>query len=67
MKLFVVSMAVAAAALAGCQTPIAGTTTAGPARDRYVGVGLYHPGDLWRQVARTNAPTEPAAARTTAA
>jgi hypothetical protein len=47
-------------ALAGCQKPApeggAGT------HDRYLGVGVYAPGPMWGQIARSGAPADAAAA-----
>jgi hypothetical protein len=48
-------------ALAGCQKPAASPQGA-TAHGRYLGVGVYEPGPMWRQIARSGAPAGAAAA-----
>ncbi|MBU1376726.1 MAG: hypothetical protein KKE02_16040 [Alphaproteobacteria bacterium] len=65
MKAFLLSAAVSAAlCLGGCQKANEGASVAasGP-RGRYVGVGIYAPGQMWSQLVRPATPAaDPAAA-----
>lgn len=47
-------------ALAGCQKPAPEGGAA--SQDRYLGVGVYAPGAMWTQIARSGAPPGAAAA-----
>lgn len=62
MKVLVIGVAAfAATCLAGCQREASpGSTHHG----RYVGVGIYSPGDMWSKMAVAGSPKEAAAART---
>jgi hypothetical protein len=63
LAVMAVLAAVATTPLAGCQKARTGPVAGGGADGRYVGVGLYPAGDMWRQLARPEASTNAAAAR----
>ena len=52
----------ALASLAGCDKAEDATGPGGPHQGRYLGVGLYSPGQMWAQMVRHDAPKDPAAA-----
>lgn len=64
MKAWMVIGGPACLALSGCQKPgeSSGSPFGSSPRGRYLGVAVYAPGRMWEQIARTNAPTDPAAA-----
>lgn len=68
MRSTLLVLGLAALVLAGCQrkeeaaAAPTGLFGLGGAKARYLGVGMYMPGELWNQLAGTDAPTDPAAA-----
>ncbi|MBC6981338.1 hypothetical protein [Caulobacter sp. 17J80-11] len=61
MRAMVAAGVLAAAVLGGC---VKKEEAAPAAEGRYQGVGAYEPGEVWPQIARAEAPTDPAAAVT---
>lgn len=51
-----------ALALAGCQKADRTVNSFGAKAGRYVGVGIYMPGQMWTQLVLANAPADPAQA-----
>ena len=52
----------AAVSLAACQKPGGPVEAGNTYRGRYAGVGIYTPGEMWPQLARPAAGSDPAAA-----
>lgn len=64
MRLRVLWAVLLLAAIGGCQRAETPSQAGGAkASGRYQGVGIYRAGQLWPQVARPEAPADPAAAR----
>lgn len=62
--LLIVLGAVAATCLGGCQKAANAQLGAAAHHGRYVGIGLYTPGQMWSQMVVATQPKEAAAART---
>ena len=67
MRSTVLMLGLAALMLAGCErqegsAAPAGLFGLGGAKARYLGVGMYMPGELWNHLAGATAPADPAAA-----
>ncbi len=58
MRLQIVAVALAGWNLAGCGTTAISPAATSAAKAGYAGVGIYRPGEIWKQIARTSVPTD---------